>query len=272
VFPAGVVVRTAVADVNGDGTPDQVYGAGPGGGSRVRVVFGVPDDIAPVVLPAPPVGFEAFEPSYTGGVFVAAADLDGDDKAEVVVTPDQGGSGRVSVYAVAPGGAVTQRDNFFGIADANFRGGARPAVGDVNGDGRPDLIVAAGFGGGPRVAIFDGRQLLANAVEPGRLVGDFFAFPGVDAERLRNGVYPAAGDLNADGKADLVFGGGPGGGPRVYVLDGAAVATGPTSAYAAPVANYFAGDAAGRGGVRLAIKDVDGDGTADVIAASGENH
>jgi hypothetical protein len=272
VFPGGVVVRAVVADVNGDGAPDQVFGAGPGGGSRVRVVFGVPDDIAPVALPAPPVEFDAFEPAFTAGVFVAAADLDGDRKAEVVVTPDQGGSGRVSIFAVAPGSAPARRDNFFGIADATFRGGARPAVGDVNGDGRPDLIVAAGFGGGPRVAIFDGQQLLANAVEPGRLVGDFFAFPGEDAERLRNGVYGAAGDLNADGKAELVFGGGPGGGPRVYALDGAKLAADLAAAYAAPVANFFAaGDADARGGVRLAVKDLDGDGVADLVAASGEN-
>ena len=50
--------------------------------------------------------------------------------------------------------------------DANFRGGARAAVGDVNGDGTPDLLVAAGFGGGPRVAIYNGKTVLQPVAGP----------------------------------------------------------------------------------------------------------
>src|SRR5205807_9454614 len=104
------------------------------------------------------------------------------------VTPDQGGGGRVRVYS---GRTLETLADFFGIEDPNFRGGARPAVGDVNGDGVPDLIVAAGFGGGPRVAIFDGADL-APGRTPRKLVGDFFVFENT----LRNGTYVAVGDVN----------------------------------------------------------------------------
>ena len=76
--------------------------------------------------------------------------------------------------------------------------------------------MAAGFGGGPRVAIFDGASVAAGA--PRKLVDDFFAFE----PSLRNGVYVAVGDLNGDGRGDLVFGAGPGGGPRVLAVSGAA--------------------------------------------------
>src|SRR5205814_518997 len=103
-------------------------------------------------------------------------------------------------------GSVATLANFFGIDDPNFRGGCRAALGDVNGDGTPDLAVAAGFLGGPRVALFDGAQLFNG--DPMRIVSDFFAFPGTDAVTLRNGVFVAIGDINGDGFADLIFGGG----------------------------------------------------------------
>ena len=255
-------VRTATADVNGDGVPDIVAVTGPGTAIRVAVISGA-DNSTVLVNP-----FDPFGGDFTGGGFVAAADIDGDGRAEFVVTPDEGGGPRVSIFSLS-GGAQTLRANFFGIDDPNFRGGARSALGDVNGDGKFDLAVSAGFLGGPRTALFDGATLLGT---PTRLISDFFAFPGSDAETLRNGVFVAAGDLDGDGFAELVFGGGPGGAPRVFILGGAKLAAGDVAgAQAAPVGNFFvAGNSNDRGGVRLAVKDADGDAKADVIAGSGE--
>ncbi|HJZ59466.1 MAG TPA: FG-GAP-like repeat-containing protein, partial [Gemmataceae bacterium] len=107
---------------------------------------------------------------------------------------------------------------------------------------------------------------------PVRLVGDFFAFPGDDATRLRNGVFASVGDINGDGFADLIFGGGPGGAPRVFILSGKTVTAGNVAgAQAAPVANFFvANNSADRGGVRVAAKDADGDGKEDLVIGSGE--
>jgi hypothetical protein len=216
------------------------------------------------------VDLPAFEPTFAGGVFVDAGDLDGDGRAEIVVTPDQGGGGRVVVFSLSDDSGMILRASFFGIDDAAFRGGARVAIGDVNHDGTPDVVVAAGFGGGPRTAIFTGQSVLAGV--PARLVNDFFAFPGADAERLRNGAFVAAGDVTGDGFADLVFGGGPGGAPRVFILSGALVGAGQLdAAQGSPVANFFvAGDAAKRGGVTVAVSDADGDARGDVAVGSGE--
>lgn len=158
--------------------------------------------------------FDPFGGNFLGGGFVAAADLDGDGRAEFVVTPDQGGGPRVSIFSLLVDGQLLIKANFFGIDDISFRGGARSAMGDVNKDGFPDLLVAAGFGGGPRVALFSGSTLFTTRA---KLVNDFFAFPE-DAETLRNGIFAALGDISGDGFADLVFGGGPGGAPRVYIL------------------------------------------------------
>jgi hypothetical protein len=247
-------VRVAVADVTGDGVPDVVTAPGPGRVPEVRV-YNAENGLLEVA-------FTAFETSFEGGVNLATGPVGGLGRAAIVVAADQGGGPRVRVLDALSGNAVA---DFFGIADPAFRGGARAAVGDLNRDGTPDLVVAAGFGGGPRVAVFDGKTLTST---PTRLVNDFFAFPGPDAETLRNGAFVAAGDFDGDLAADLVFGGGPGGGPRVLVLSGADIAAG---ALAQPraLANFFAGDSTSRGGVRVAATEVDGDGLADLIVGDG---
>ncbi|QEL16368.1 beta strand repeat-containing protein [Limnoglobus roseus] len=258
----GVQVRTAVADVDGDGTPDTIYVTGPG----VAVQFAVVNGKDNTLLVAATMPYEA---TFTGGGFVSAADLDGDGRAEIVVTPDQGGGPRVTIFGrPTTGTTATVKANFLGIDDPTFRGGARSAIGDINADGTPDLAVAAGFLGGPRVSLLDGKTLFGT---PTTLVGDFFAFPGSDAVTLRNGAYVAVGDVDGDGFADLIFGGGPGGGPRVYTLSGKLVSAGNLdAAYANPVTNFFvAGNTSARGGVRVGVVDADGDGRADIAAGSG---
>jgi hypothetical protein len=258
-FPgSGVTVRVAAADVTGDGVADFVGGAGPGGGPRVAVIDGATGERV--------ADWFAFEGTFTGGIFVAAGDLDGDGKAEVVVTPDRGGGPVVAVFD----GTGAERGRFLGIEDPSFRGGARPALGDVNGDGAADLVVSAGFLGGPRVAVFDGKSIAAGGI-PVKFLPDFFAFE----DTLRNGAFMAAGDVSGDGFADLAFGGGSGGSPRVRVFDGTAlVAAVPFATLdvvpSAQLADFFAGDSALRGGVRVLLRDADGDGRADLIAGSGE--
>jgi uncharacterized delta-60 repeat protein/uncharacterized repeat protein (TIGR01451 family) len=271
-FGAAVPVRVAVGDLLGDGGQEIVMVTGPGTPIRFAVVSSVNGSVV-----IPPTAPFAGSEDFTGGGFVSVANLDDQGGAEIIITPDLSGGPRVTVFSLAPVVGQnnsfiftpTVRANFFGIDDPNFRGGARTAAGDVNGDGTPDLVVVAGFGGGPRAAIFDGRTVFAG---PTRLVGDFFAFPGSDATTLRNGVFVAAGDINGDGKADLIFGGGPGGAPRVFILNGALVSAGNVAgAQAAPVANFFvAGNSADRGGVRVTATDADGDTRADLAVGSGE--
>jgi trimeric autotransporter adhesin len=246
-------VRTAAADFTGDGVADLVVGTGPGVATLVRVLDGVTQ--AELFSVAP------FEATFTGGVFVSAGDVNGDGKADLVITPDQGGGPRVRVFT---GNGFAQLADFFGIADPNFRGGARSAVGDVNGDGVGDLVVAAGFQGGPRIATFDGKSL-GGGQTPRVLFNDFFAFE----QTLRNGTFVAAGDVDGDGFADVVAGGGPGGGPRVTVFSGKNLVTS-GGATLTPLANFFGGDPNNRGGIRVAVKNLDADTRADLVVGSGE--
>ncbi|HXD86730.1 MAG TPA: SdrD B-like domain-containing protein [Urbifossiella sp.] len=251
-FPGGV--RVATGDVTGDGVDDVIVASGPGTVASVTVFDGVTHK---QIFTTNPFG------SFTGGAFVTVGDVTGDGTADLIITPDEGGGPRVVVIR---GGDFQTILSFFGIDDPNFRGGARAGFGDMNGDGRMDLLVAAGLGGGPRVSVFDGAALAGGRFS--HVINDFFAFDPV----LRNGVFLAGGDVDGDGIDDLIIGAGPGGGPRVLVLSGATLLNqGIAAAIASPLDNFFAGDANNRGGVRVASKDLDGDGRMDIVTGDGNS-
>lgn len=247
-------VRVALGDVNADGTADLITAPGPGTAPHVKVFSGVDGSLLG--------SFFAFEPSFTGGTNVTAGDFDQDGAAEIVVSAEVGGGPRVRILAGADGSRSIV--DFFAIEDENFRGGARTAVGDVSGDGVPELIVGAGVGGGSRVSVYEGSKLLQNPSSPTRLLNDFFAF---DNEH-RDGVQVATGDLNGDGYADLVFGGGPETGPRIRAWDGREFMKSGGDRRV-PLLDTYAFDPAAGGGVRMSVGDVNNDGLADIVVGQG---
>ena len=249
-------IRSAVGDFNGDGVFDYAFGTGAGVAAQLRVI----DGKTGANLAGPTGVFEGF----SGGVFLAAGDVDGDGAAELAVSADAGGGTRVTAFKVASGSLVKAAD-FIALDDPNFRGGSRIALGDINRDGRADLVVGAGIGGGPRVAIYDGATLLSGT--PRRLVSDFFA---LDPD-LRTGVFVTAADVDGDGRADLAYSVGPGGGPRVRVVAGWTLVSNPAAnASGLPaLADFFALNPDDRSGLRIAARDLDGDGRAEVVATGG---
>jgi hypothetical protein len=242
-------VRVAVGDFNDDGVPDVAAVTGPGTAAKLRVINGK-DQTDLFNGPA----FDGF----TGGIFVTVGDVTGDDKDDIILTPDQGGGPRVIVLNGADFKAIA---SFFGITDSNFRGGARAGVGDMNGDGRTDIAVSAGFLGGPRVTVWDGKSVATNT--PKKLFNDFFVFE----EKLRNGAYVTIGDIDGDGFGDLIAGAGPGGGPRVLALSGADLVAGKADK-STVLANFFGGDPNSRSGIRVSVKDIDADNRADIVVGA----
>lgn len=259
--------RVASADFNGDGIADLVVGTAPnltpaelaavGGDPQGPMIVAVYDGATLQRVTE----FQPFEDSFTGGVFVAAGDVNGDGIPDIAVSADVGGGPRVRIFLGTPSGTFVAGADFNAIDDPRFRGGTRIAIGDINADGFGDLIVVAGPGGGPRVAIFDGRTLSGD-VDPTRLVKDFFAFD----PNLTDGAYAASGDVNGDNFDDLVFGAGSGGSPRVVVFDGQTLFT---ANALNPLASFFTGPESSTAGVRVATQDVNFDGLADVIAGAG---
>ncbi len=207
-FTGGVYV--AIGDVNHDGTPDIITGAGPGGGPHVKVFDGATGGVI--------ASFFAFSPEFTGGVRVAAGDVDGDGYADIITAAGPGGGPHVAVYSGRTGALIR---SFFAYK-VGFTGDVYVAAGDTNGDGFADIVTGAGEGGGPHLRVFDGTT-------NGGLLRETMAFgagsPGGGGQLITTSVWSsglrvATTDLNLDGKADIIVAPGRGQPPAIRVLDG----------------------------------------------------
>ncbi len=208
----------AVGDVTGDGTKDIVVAAGPGGGPHVKIFDGITG--------AEVRSFFAFAPVFAGGLNVAIGDVDATAGNEIVVGAGAGGGPNVRVFT-ATGGELR---SFFAYNPA-YRGGVNVATGDVDGDGRDDVITGTGAGGAPHVRAVRMSDLAE--------LRSFFAFD----VGFTGGVYVTAGDINRDGTDEIITGAGAGGGPNVKVF------------LLTPDISFFAYDPAFRGGVRVGYED-----------------
>ncbi len=136
-------VRVAVGDVDGDGQADVITGPGPGGGPHVRALTWTGSGLASLAE------FYAYDPAFTGGVFVAAGDVTGDGAAEIITGPGRGGGPHVRALTWTGSGLASLAE--FYAYDPAFTGGVFVAAGDVTGDGAAEIITGAGPGGGPHV-------------------------------------------------------------------------------------------------------------------------
>jgi hypothetical protein len=82
-------------------------------------------------------------------------------------------------------------------------------------------------------------------------------------------VFITTGDIDGDGKAEVIAGGGPGGGPRVTAFSATDLINSGGGTLT-QVANFFGGNPDNRGGIRVTIKDLDGDNRADLVVGAGE--
>lgn len=233
-------VRVAMGDINNDGANDLIVGAGPGGGPHVKVI----DGATGMIVNGPLGSFFSFSPNFTGGVYLAAIDLNRDGNLDILTGAGQGGGPHVKVFSGANGSLLA---SFHAFSSA-FLGGVTVASGDVNGDGFQDILAGAGPGGGPEVRVFSGNNL--------SLIHSFFAFdPG-----FRGGVFVAAGDFDGNGFADLITGAGAGGGPNLRVFQGNTFLQ---------IWDVMVFSSVFRGGCRVGTADLFGDGVPEILVAPG---
>src|ERR1700690_4420878 len=252
--PDGLVV----ADVNGDGNPDVVVAnscAGQTGGTctgngAVGILLGNGDGT-----------FQPVQVLDTGGLYassVAVADVNGDGKLDLVVT-------NLCTAAADCSGLVAillgNGDGTFQAAQNYSSGGyaaASVAVGDVNGDGKPDVLIADrcttidNCSGHVGVLLGDGDGTFQSPVS--------FGSAGIFANTV------ALADVNGDGKPDLLVLNQCASAnfcDQVSGSLGVLLGNGDGTFQAAQVF-----DAGGETSVGMSVADVNGDGKLDVLVAS----
>ena len=191
----------ALGDVNGDGIADIITGAGPGGGPHVRVFSGVDRHELR--------SFFAYAPAFWAACSVAAGDVNGDGHADIITGAGPGGGPHVQVFS-GEDAATSSWRSFFAY-DPDFTGG-------VHRRGRRRQRRRPGRHHHRRRARRRPARAGVQRRRPDRCLRQLLR---LRARRFPGGVNVAAGDVNGDGRADIITGAGPGGGPHVEVFSGA---------------------------------------------------
>ncbi len=173
-----------------------------------------------------------------GETSIAAGNADRDASDELVVGCP--GSARAKIVEL-DGGVRAAWDAYMPA----FRGGVRVAIGDLDADGMREIVTGAGATGGPQVRVFKTDGSLK--------FNGFFAFD----KRERGGVSIAVGDVNGDGKDEIIAGSGEGSIPRVRIFRGDGTL----------IREFALGSSPSSSGVSVSLSDVNGDGRMEILAS-----
>ena len=249
--------NAVMGDIDGDGEDEIIVAPGPDplADGRVRVFR----KNGALLLDQP-----VFTTKF--GAFLAAGDIDGDWREEIVVGAGPGlrNSARIKVLSFDGQRFVDTGIDFVAFPNL-YKLGVKLALGDVDGDGMLDIIAGAGPSllNPARVKVFKidtsggiGHWSIASTLS------DFIVNFG-DWYPYLLGVNVAAGDVDGDGIAEIIVGAGPGPLQKavVAVYKGDGTFTG-TRFEAYPSNDY-------RFGVNVAARDLDGDGIAEIITGPG---
>ena len=194
------------------------------------------------------------------GVKVRGLQGDTDSFDEILTGAGQGAVFGPHVRAFEYDGAVVQATPVSFFAYAGYRYGVNVEAADLDGGGVDEVLTAPVYGGGYPTNVRGWDVDTAVGVNPIPSI-DFYAFTSPNDR----GATVAGGDVDGDGRAEIIAGRGPAAGLGTDVAgfswDGAAVYTYPTLSFTAWSGYSY--------GVNAALPDVDGDGNAEMVVVPG---
>jgi CHRD domain-containing protein/VCBS repeat protein len=256
-------LHPAQGDVDGDGLVETVVGLASGGQGYIAIFDDAAHNYA--LLRWIQVQWAAYNSTY-GAVYPAVGNLDNDPQAEIVAGLGPGGGGWVEIFDDAAAGYAHQM--FVQLAWPSYNaayGETHPAIGDVDGDGRGEIVLGLGTGGGGWAAVLE--DAAANFVHR-----DWLRTKWTSYNDANGATWPAAGDLDNDGRAEIVFGLGRGSGASsgqgyLQVVDDASAGYMHLRWLQVEWAAYTG--ASGSGETHPAIGNIDGDYAAELVIGLG---
>lgn len=239
--------QVAIGDVDGDGNPDLVVV----NNNNVSILRNTPAGVT--INPGSFAAKVDFDLVFTGPVFVAIGDLDGDGKPDLAVANPP--SNNVSVLR------NTSTPGVISLAPkVNFATGFTPfsvAIGDIDGDGKPELVVPNAAAGANSISV------LRNTSTPGTIVvGSFAAKVDFTVGLIPRSV--AIGDIDGDGKADVVAANSQAASTNLSVLRNTSTAGSITAGSFALKVDFTTGTSP----YSVAVGDADGDGKIDMMVVN----
>ncbi|MFA5995866.1 MAG: VCBS repeat-containing protein [Patescibacteria group bacterium] len=267
-------------DFNGDGKSDLLIGAY--GNDVAYIIYGKTTFTSSTNLAAADVKLVGEAGNGATGYAVASGDINGDGKADVLISAPNLDGNTGAVYVVMGSAnlssvinlSATTATKYVGEASGDYAGSAVASAGDINGDGKTDFLIGA-----PYNNISTGKVYLiygsANFnIGTNNLADVTTGFVGSVAGEAAGSALAGAGDVNGDGKVDILIGTNyvDSAAGKAYLIYGANSISGINNLNSANVvfngentSDYAGSKVAGAG-------DVNGDGKADVlIGASGND-
>lgn len=211
--------------------------------------------------------------SAYGNVRPASCDLDDDGDLDLVVGFGDGSKGTVSILTLENGAVVGARSILAGTATYRSSAGRTlPACGDVDGDGRAELVI--GFGAGMRgvVQVFDDVAANFAPLVTARSNAEGYLQVPVPS-RFKGTIFPAVGDIDGDGKDEVVFGMSNVRSGLIVVLDDSVAGFAKHAVNTSSNAWYRVEPSltsSMSGGLTVpGVGDLDGDGRAEVVVGFG---
>ncbi len=157
----------------------------------------------------------------SGDLRPARCDLDGDGHGDLLLGFGGGSAGQIALIyleddAVARVASLQAGDAAYHEAD----GQTRPACGDVDGDGRAEIVVGMGAAAEETLQVFDDEASGFRAFTiDGSTTGTLRVPVTRSIDELGAPLVPALGDIDGDGRDELIVGFGRAGLRDVAILD-----------------------------------------------------